>query len=116
MVKIYNIRALPHEYFNRTYKIFCFDLYNGREYSLTVGNNRYDAVIIAGLDRLDGEFVGDEFIPDINSYNLFVDFLKSIHVDPSEALHNVALDVQFAKDHYFVDVTKENKKGKRATS
>lgn len=104
MNKIYTIRELPKHYFDETYTIFCFEVYGCEPLLLHIGTDPGNMVTIKNLDKLNGYFDGDYFYEDKVSYNLFVDFLKSITLKLDSAILPMHHDIRYAKDHFYVNV------------
>lgn len=91
-------------YFDGTYTIFCFEVYGSEPLCLHVGADTEDIVTIKDLDKLNGCFEGDYFCEDKLSYNLFVDFLKSITLKPNSAILPMYHDIRYTKDHFHVNM------------
>lgn len=105
MRKIYTIRELPKSYFGREYTIFSFDVLNETvPLALTIGTSTEDITIIRDLDKLGGYGDCDVFIEDIHSYNLFVDFLKSIFLREFYFYVPMRPDIEYVKKHFYIDM------------
>lgn len=102
MNHIYTIRELPKHYFNGVYTIFCFEVHNNQPLALHIGYTFDDIITIKDLDKLDGYFEGDHFYEDKHSYNLFIEFLKSITV--GIGILPVHYDLEYVKNHFYVNV------------
>ena len=102
MNKIYTIKELPRHYFGGEYTIFCFEIHGCEPLVLHVGTNAGDIATIKDLDKLNGYFEGEYFYEDKHSYNLFVEFLKSITLKPLSAILPMHHDIEYAKNHFYV--------------
>lgn len=104
MNKNYTIGELPKHYFDKTYTIFCFEVHGCEPLLLHIGTDPGDVTTIKDLDKLNGYLVGGYFYDDKRSYNLFVDFLKSITLKPDSAILPMHHDIIYAENHFHVNI------------
>lgn len=107
MNNIYTINELPKCHFGDEYSIFCFEVLNGvTPLALHIGKSKDNIITIVELDRLHGYFDNDRlyFHEDKHSYSLFIDFLKSISLKPNVSELPMTYDVEYAKNHFYVDM------------
>ena len=106
MNTVYTIQELPKCYYGGEYAIFSFDVTNaGVPLALKFGTTADNIVTITDLDKLNGCCIDGEFYPDRNhSYDLFIEFLKSITLKQGVFPMSMRYDIEYAKKHFFVTI------------
>lgn len=93
MNTIYTIRNLPRDCWYSSYRIFNFEVFGRTPLSLQIGNEINDVITIRDLDRLDSE-----------SYEMFLNFLRSIKVCTFTAIIPIKRDIRFAENYFHVTI------------
>lgn len=86
---------IPKKYYGRTYTLFSFEVMDGRPihlFLITQNEDKVEKIIITGLSETPAP-VHD-----------FVEFLKSITVDNTDAFYPLSMDLKFAREEYKVDI------------
>lgn len=88
--------AILNKYYDKSYRIFSFEIMNDVPLALTLSTNGIDFVIHHGLDKLKR-----------SSKKEFINFLKTIKVKNNLCFSQMSFDIEYAKDKYGVIIDQD---------